>query len=162
MSIDPITFVCPGKPLTWQRAQRGRYGSTFTPADRESKMSEIRDSWRSLEVEPFAKRVDLALGLQVFCMRPATHFRTNGALKPWALTARPRSGTNGGDLDNFCKLVLDALNLVAFYDDTQIVEYISPFGKWYAGPREMPRTEITLAPVLHLAERPEQTQFAAA
>ena len=158
--MDAIHFVCPGKPLTWQRAQRGRYGSTYTPADRESKMSEVRDSWRVLGVEPFPKNVDLALSVAVFCIRPESHFRTNGELKPWALTARPRSGTNGGDVSNFIKLVEDALNLVAYYDDTQIVEYREPMGKWFTPWGEMPRTEVTLTPVTHLAKRPETPQLA--
>lgn len=154
MGMESITFTVPGKPLTWQRARRGRYGHSFIPEDRQNKMSEVRDSWKALAVEPFAKDVDLALSVRVYCKRPDGHYRTNGELKPWALTARPRAGTNGGDLDNFIKLVKDALNLVAYHDDTQIVEYLEPTGKWFVGPGELPRTEVTIVPVTHLVERP--------
>jgi Holliday junction resolvase RusA-like endonuclease len=108
-------------------------------------MSEVRDAWNSLALPPFAKDTDLALGLRIFCKRPDSHYRANGLLKDWALNARPKTGTNGGDVSNFVKLVEDALNAVAYHDDSQIAEYLTPFGKWYAAPQEMPRTEITLA-----------------
>lgn len=154
--LEVVTFTCPGKPLTWQRARRGRHGPLYTPADRESKMSEVRDSWAALDVEPFERDAYLAFGLQVFCIRPSLHYRANGELKEWAWRERPLSGTNGGDLDNFVKLVKDALNNVAYHDDAQIVEYILPFGKFYAAPSEMPRTIVTL----RVAEDPPMPQGA--
>ena len=43
------------------------------------------------------------------------------------------------DIDNLCKVVLDALNTIAFKDDNQIVELIAE--KWYA---EIPCIEISL------------------
>lgn len=131
--------------MTWQRAKHGRYGNSFTPPERECKMSEIRDAWRDLGYPAFGREAYLAMGLRVFCARAKGHYRTNGQLKDWALRERPGLGTNGGDVDNFLKLPKDALRHVAYYDDAQIVEYLHPTGKWYVGQDEMPRTEITLA-----------------
>jgi Endodeoxyribonuclease RusA len=145
MESEQITFVVEGKPLTWQRASRGRYGPSYTPADRENQMTMIRDRWRDLGLEAFDREQSLALGVVVYCKRPSTHFRSNGALKDWAALARPRGGEHGGDLDNFVKLVKDALQTVAYEDDTQIVEFLMPTAKRYVEPGKMPRTEITLA-----------------
>lgn len=141
-----VEFVVPGAPLTWQRARKGKHGPFFTPADRESKMSEVRDEWRRAGAPPFARGVHLAMAVRVFIERPESHFGTGrnaGVLKPSAPT-RPGTGKYGGDLDNFVKLVKDALNKVAFHDDAQIVEYDHPTGKWYAEPGDLPRTEVTL------------------
>jgi Holliday junction resolvase RusA-like endonuclease len=145
--ITLVEFVVPGKPLTWQRARRGRHGPSFIPADRESKMSEVRDAWTAMGVPPFDREAYLAIGVAVHCVRPATHYRANGELKDWAWSKRPMGGTNGGDVDNFVKLVKDALNLHAYHDDTQIVEFLPGTGKWYEVPGEMPRTVVRLAPI---------------
>lgn len=145
-SIVRLSFTVPGKPRVWQRARRGRHGPTYTPEEVENKMSEVRDAWRSLDVPPFSKETFLALGVVVYCRRPAGHFRTNGELKPWAVGLRPTTGTNGGDLSNFVKLVEDALNEVAYPDDAQIAEYLRT-AKDYANPPELPRTEVVIEPL---------------
>ena len=45
------------------------------------------------------------------------------------------------DLDNYVKAAKDALNGVVWRDDSQIVDYIEPFGKYYS---ERPRIEIVV------------------
>lgn len=146
--IVRVEFSVPGRPKTWQRARRGQgHGSYYTPKDRENKMSEIRDAWRSLLIPPFSSATSLRLGVVAVCKRPGTHYRTNGALKEWALNERPRGGKNGGDLDNFVKLVKDALNEVAYPDDTQIVGYLDPTEKRYVWQDELPHTEVVIAPL---------------
>lgn len=152
-NIARLAFTVPGPPKTWQRARRGSRGPLFTPADVENKMSEVRDSWRSLDVPPFAKDVFLAMAVCVFIDRPASHFGTGRnahLLKPSA-PARPGFGKYGGDLDNFAKLVKDALNAVAFHDDSQIAAYLTPFGKWFTDDGSMPRTEVVLEPIQTVA-----------
>jgi Holliday junction resolvase RusA-like endonuclease len=146
-AIRRVEFTVPGKPLTWQRARRGKTGPYFTPEDRLSKMAEVRDAWFSLGLPPFAKETWLRMQVAVFCTRPKTHFRANGDLKPWALSEFPGSGTNGGDIDNFAKLPKDALNLVAYHDDAQIVGYLAGTGKQFVEPGRMPRTVIAFEPV---------------
>lgn len=50
--------------------------------------------------------------------------------------------TKKPDCDNILKSVLDSLNQVAFYDDTQIVEL--SVQKWYS---DMPRLEVEIKPL---------------
>jgi Holliday junction resolvase RusA-like endonuclease len=45
------------------------------------------------------------------------------------------------DLDNYVKAAKDALKGVVWADDSQIVDYIEPFGKFYS---ERPRIEIVV------------------
>jgi len=54
------------------------------------------------------------------------------------------------DLDNLAKTVLDALNRVAFLDDSQVVQVYA----WKAIDREHPRTEVEVKAV------PDMVQFA--
>lgn len=153
--VDVISFTVPGKPRTWQRARRGRHGPFFTPEECENKMSEIRDAWRSLALPPFGEKVLIALGVRVFIRRPASHYgtgRNRDVLKPSA-PARPLRGEYGGDLDNFVKLVKDALNEVAYVDDSQIAEYLPGTAKYFVGDPihdpggELARTEVRIAPI---------------
>lgn len=46
------------------------------------------------------------------------------------------------DLDNICKIIFDALNQIAYKDDSQIIEVHA--SKWYA---ENPRVEVELQEV---------------
>ncbi len=43
------------------------------------------------------------------------------------------------DTDNYVKGALDALEGIVFKNDSQVVEYKEPFGKWYS---DNPRMEI--------------------
>lgn len=143
-----VEFTVPGAPRTWQRARKGRHGPFHLTAECENKMSEVRDAWRLAGAEPFPRGVFIALSVSVFIERPGSHYGTGRnayTLKPSAPT-RPGSGKYGGDVDNFVKLVKDALNQVAYHDDAQIAEYLTPVGKWYAD-TGMPRTEVVLCEV---------------
>lgn len=51
--------------------------------------------------------------------------------------------TTKPDLDNYLKSVKDAMKGIVWKDDSQVVDYHSPFGKWYS---DKPRIEITVKP----------------
>jgi len=82
----------------------------------------------------------LSLSIVVYRGLPASwsKIRTGealrGALRP---TTRP-------DLDNYVKGIKDALKGVVWADDSQVVSYREPFGKWYS---TKPRIVIEVRPV---------------
>jgi hypothetical protein len=165
-NIARLEFTVPGRPQTWQRARKGRHGPFHLTDAALGKMGEVRDAWLSLDVPPFGKDVFLAFSVCVFIERPSSHFGTGrnaGILKPSA-PLRPGAGQYGGDIDNFAKLVKDALNKVAYHDDAQIAEFLTPFGKWFADDGGMPRTEVILEPIqtVALAELSGQAALIAA
>lgn len=153
--VASLQFTVPGAPQTWQRV-RSKQGQFFTSPQARSKMGEVRDAWLSLQVPPFAKDVYLAMGVVAILPRPKAHYlpeSKGGGVRDWALGLRPGRGQYGGDIDNFVKLVKDALNEVAYHDDSQIAEYLTPCGKWFVGDpvmdadEGMPRTLVTIEPV---------------
>lgn len=74
--------------------------------------------------------------------RPASHYRKGGGLKGANLLARPGRGKFGGDIDNLVKIVQDALNTVAYQDDSQIAELTAV--KRYAVANEVCETRVRL------------------
>lgn len=60
----------------------------------------------------------LALRLCFYMKRPQNHYRTNGSLKDWA----PLYKVTKPDGDNLCKGVCDAMNGLAWKDDSQVVD----------------------------------------
>lgn len=148
--MDRVEFVIPGKPMTWARARAsGKGGSVrfFTPDDRRDRMDLIQSVWYGLNIPPFPKSADLVLQCRFVFPRPSSHYgsgKNADLLKESSRRLRPHGGTYGGDLDNLYKLIKDALNLVAFHDDAQVVEYGPDHGKFFCAPGEMPRTEIAI------------------
>lgn len=49
------------------------------------------------------------------------------------------------DLDNYVKAVKDALKGICWHDDSQVVSYIEPFGKWYS---DRPRIEVKIKKII--------------
>lgn len=109
--------------MTWARAKANfRSGKPhyFTAPEREAKMGEIAMLWRAAEHPQLAG--PLALTCEFIFDRPMSHYRKDGSIPPKHLLARPGRGKYGGDIDNLVKLVQDALNTVAYRDDSQIAE----------------------------------------
>ncbi len=148
-TFDPVEFVIPGKPMTWTRTRVGKgHGGFFVPEERKSQMGEIRNAWFALGAERIEAGDYVRLSVVCFFDRPSGHFGTGrnaGVLKESARDLRPGLGKNGGDLDNLVKLVKDALNSVAFRDDSQIAEY-GEVAKVYCDPGERPCTWVRLEP----------------
>lgn len=84
-----------GRPQAWQRAGRTKSGHSYTPAPTKNYEKLIRMSWRGPRL--FAGAVKLTIAVQ------------------------EDTKQNAGDLDNYVKAVLDALNKVAFVDDRQVI-----------------------------------------
>lgn len=135
-----VRFTVPGEPVQWKRANtRGkqRYNDPAHAAQAEA----VLLFWRQTRAKPFEGPVTASA--RFFVTRPKRHYRVNGQLKDWALDERPAVYP---DLDNYLKLVWDALNGWAYKDDGQIVQYAPPPEKLYvAGLSDEPRTEVLIA-----------------
>lgn len=98
--------------------------------------------WRVMNGRPVlsatARLYKQAVGLSAICQgvrTPVTH--------PVAVTIRWFRARKAGDLDNRLKIVLDALNGIAYADDKQIVELHA----YRADDKANPRVEISLSPL---------------
>jgi crossover junction endodeoxyribonuclease RusA len=100
-----INIIVPGIAVSKLRARKGKNGNFYTP----KKLSDYQEAvgWTAKEqmmrqeVTAFEKDVPLSIVIA---------FVKKGKL------------TGKGDIDNYVKAVLDSLNGVAYYDDSQIVK----------------------------------------
>jgi len=84
----------------------------------------------------------LALSIRVYRSMPSTMQKSKkksalaeaGAIRP---ITKP-------DLDNYVKGIKDALKSICWKDDSQIVNYVAPFGKYYS---LTPRIEVEITEV---------------
>ena len=90
-----VRFTIRGEPKSKQRPRVTARG-TYTPAETREAEQRIRTAWAETQAEPFTYQVVVTIDFY------------NG-------NKRRR------DLDNMAKLVLDALNKVAYADDYQVV-----------------------------------------
>jgi Holliday junction resolvase RusA-like endonuclease len=137
-------LILPGKPMTWARV-RTRSGQFFTDPKRAGRQGDIAAAYLDADQPRFGKGINLEMKLEFVFDRPASHYGTGrnaGILKPKFIRARPGRGANGGDLDNLVKLVTDALNGIAYADDSQIA--ISGEAKRYVGAGEFPHTRVQI------------------
>jgi Holliday junction resolvase RusA-like endonuclease len=138
----PVEFEIVGRPVTWSRMRRNRYGASFIPADREAHMAAIRDSWLTTGREAFHRDEVLLLETEFVFDRSRSHFGSGKNRNRVLPSAPVRPGKNCGDLDNLVKIVKDALNSIAFHDDSQIAFLVAL--KRFAEGTEMPRTRVLL------------------
>lgn len=122
VSAEPrkvVRFTIPGEPKSKQRARVTARG-TYTPKETVEAERKVGEAWRATGSEQFAFQLLVEIDFY------------NG-------NRRRR------DLDNMAKLVLDALNKVAYADDYQVVEL--NLRKFMTTP-EHARTVITLTEVI--------------
>ena len=109
--MPSITVYC--KVRGWQRAgYDGRSRRHYTKAETRELKDRIAAAWR--EQHPgvfFPKGVPVRVDIEAFRPLPKS--------RPKRITWEP--DTSKPDKDNIEKLVLDALNGVAYYDDAQVV-----------------------------------------
>jgi len=114
-----FSFKLPGRPIPWRRPKVNRYGATYNP----QRIVLIRTK-AILRQEMIGAPLTgpVLLEIDFYFRRPKSHFHPdlydNLVRKP----DRPMNCTICRDIDNLAKLVLDALNGVAYVDDRQVVE----------------------------------------
>lgn len=129
-----FTFTIPGEPVAKGRPRVTRTGHAYTPQKTRTYEGYIRDLWR-------ANRAPALPTGQPIRVSVAAHFPV-----PKSTSKKKRLGMEGAphikkpDADNVAKAVLDALNGLAFEDDSRI--YILNVAKRYT--LGEPRVEVTM------------------
>ena len=107
-----LTISVPGVPTAKSRPKfNGKTGRAYTPEKTSQKENEIAEKWFHPKLPKGQE-----FGIRVSCEfpRPKTHLNKDGEVKPGYAYAIPGPRI---DVDNLLKLVLDALNGVAYDDD---------------------------------------------
>lgn len=126
-----INIVVPGRPVPKQRPRVTRYG-TYTPKATLNYEAKIRELCPN---QHFEKGIPLQMIVTAYMPIPKSwtegkkDLARQGVIYP---TCRP-------DIDNLSKTAMDALNKIAFYDDSQIVQLITT--QYYS---DEPRLAITI------------------
>lgn len=134
-----IKFVVPGDPRGKQRPRvrrtKGR-SIAYTPKETVKYEQKVRASYRRLMSEKFPKGIALKVNITALFPIPK---RFNKEQRKKALDGELLP-TKKPDSDNIIKIILDALNGVAYHDDAQVCEVY--FEKKYA---EKSKTIIAIA-----------------
>jgi len=111
--VKPITFTIPGKPSAWQRANRNGK-RTYDTAQNTSAKDAI--AWACKAAmggqRPFEGPVKLT-ALFVHQWPKATTKKRKALANGFYKDTRP-------DCDNYLKLIMDAMNGIAYQDDGQV------------------------------------------
>ena len=108
---------------------------TFTPKTTRDYEAQIRKEYRRQKGKKWSKEYPLKLIVDAYCRIPKYYTKLN---RQMAIEGSKRP-IKVPDLDNIIKIVLDALNKVAYEDDCQVVEIKSK--KFFS---EVERLEIKL------------------
>ena len=116
--MRPITFSVPGKPVPQPRARITKAGHRYYPDNGiEEYRQAIAQACREVCDTP-AEQAPLMMIVDWVFVRPKSHFRKDGTLRP-GVPILPR-----GDNKNLLSGVEDALNGIAYLDDHQIGKHV--------------------------------------
>jgi Holliday junction resolvase RusA-like endonuclease len=118
-----LKVVVAGKPVPKARPRFSRTGHAYTPAKTRAAEKAIALAAGQAMVYDGVEITDQPVRLSVVAVMPVpkswSRAKKAEALAGWVTpTGRP-------DIDNVAKLVSDALNGVAYHDDSQIIEAIA-------------------------------------
>ena len=110
-----VSFIVPGEPRAWARARR-KGGQSFTDSRTRAYKQAVAAAARSAGVPHLGGPVRLA------CTAYLTPPRAITKARRAAIEAGTDLPTKKPDGDNFYKAVADALNGIAYADDSQITD----------------------------------------
>lgn len=130
-------FSIPGKPCGKQRPRFTRYGHTYTPGQTVNYENLVKLCFQQAhpDTEPIAKGVELCADIRAYYPIPSSVSKKRreqmigGTFRP---VVKP-------DTDNIAKIILDALNGIAYHDDAQIV--VLRLEKFYS---VLPRVDVMI------------------
>lgn len=112
-------LTVPGPPIGKGRPRFTKTGRVFTDAKTIAAEGAVKRAWLAAG-EPRFFDAPLAVEILLLVPRPKSHLRKNARLSAAGL--REPHCMRKPDLDNVAKLVLDALNGLAYRDDAQVVQ----------------------------------------
>lgn len=120
--MDAITFTVYGEPKGKQRPRFSRQGNavrTYTPSQTVAYENEIKEAFNKAGGSGFWCGKDEYFNMCVLCYFPMPK-RTPQKKRMKMLSVPPEIYPKKPDCDNIAKAVADALNEVAFYDDSRM------------------------------------------
>lgn len=135
-AVNWIQFTVPGRPKGKGRPRFSRY-SVYTPHGTMDYERKIKEAYRAAGGPLFTG--DIAVRVQAFFGIPKSwkKEKRERAVKGYLYPGRPSP-----DIDNIMKIVLDALNGIAYKDDDAVVYALC--SKAYVPPGQEARLEVTL------------------
>lgn len=125
--MSKIFFSIPGEPKGKGRprfSRKGKFVKTYTPEETTNYEDHVRNEYRKaahglIFTGEVHMSIDCYFSIPKSTSKKKTALMVSGVIRP---TKKP-------DADNVAKIVADALNNVAYKDDTQIVEL--NVRRWY-------------------------------
>ena len=111
-----IEFTVEGSPIALKRHRHTHKGFTYDPS-KSDKDTFLKKALKTAPKSPVYGPISMSI--EFYVGRPKAHFRT-GQHSHLLKSSAPIWNTSRADIDNYVKLVLDALNGVFYKDDSQI------------------------------------------
>lgn len=110
--MTSYSFVVEGKPAVKKRPRMTRSGRTYTPQETVVAETYLGDQYQGPKfMGPIKLEIEYAKDHQTVTITELPEYENQSKLR--------------GDLDNYVKLTLDALNKIAFNDDAQVKEIVA-------------------------------------
>lgn len=149
--MNTIKVFIPGEPAAKERPRSGNGGRIYTPAKTRKAEQTLRQNWIAANLEQYGSVHTFNEPIRI---KIRFHYEPLKGFKKWEMRLI-RHGTTipkytRPDIDNLVKLVLDALNGVAYKDDYLVTRIIGE--KCYSD--KGPGTEIEI----YRVELPEKNR----
>ena len=115
-------FIIYGEPKGKGRPRFTRAGTAYTPTQTRDYEKLVQQSFRIANrgMQPYSKDIALSVSIEAYFGTPKSASR----IKRSQMLSHSIRPLKKPDTDNIAKIVLDALNGLAYYDDAQVVELI--------------------------------------
>lgn len=137
--MNEIRFTIPGKPFGKQRPRvvsKGKFSTAYTPKETVQYENLVKLYFQqAANGEMFPE--DAMLDVRIFAFYEIP--KSASKKKRTAMLAHEIRPTKKPDFDNIGKIVCDSLNLVAYHDDSAVVD--AQVRKFYS---EQPRVEVII------------------
>lgn len=117
---ETINLVIHGQPQGWARPRfNGRTGVVFNKKGHATGLAEIRRAWEEAGQPRIEDTTAIELDVFITVQRPRGHLKADGSLSAEG-QRNPKPRKSKPDIDNVLKLVMDALNKRAYFDDVRV------------------------------------------